>query len=102
MNKTKIILPKKGSLVTDLLGRTFKVGKWDFAPIPLLGIPDKFWPCQTRDRISGIAFTLFFDPNEPNSNYIMQIYNNDLKIHVRYDLEFIEYNPKEDMRKLRI
>lgn len=89
-----------GKYILDLLGRKFLVGDWEFYSIPLLGIPANYWPCKTRDRYTDIPVTLFFP--EDRSHYIMQIYNNELKIYVRYQVKFIEYIPKQDMRNIRV
>lgn len=91
---------KKGSIIIDLLGRKFKVGDWEFIPVPLIGIPKGYWSCLTRDRNTGIPITLFFP--EDRSHYIMQTYNPQLGVYIRYQVKFLEYIPSQDMRKIRV
>ena len=91
---------KIGKEILDLLGRRFKVGKWQFKTFALESIPENFSGCMTRDRLSDISLNLFIPPSE-DLDYIMMIYNPKLDIWVRYDLTFLEYVPTQDMRNIR-
>lgn len=88
-----------GKEILDLLGRKFRVGKWDICPLPLLGIPEDYAPCLTRDRLSDTQMILFISPDQ--SHYIMQTHNRD-GFYVRYQVEFLEYIPSQDMRNIRV
>lgn len=89
-----------GSYVIDLLGRKFQVGRWDFIPFSLSGIPKGYLSCYTRDRLTNISISLYYSPDK--SHYIMQTYNNDLKVWVRYKVKFVKYIPKQDMRNIKV
>ena len=92
---------KIGKEVLELLGRKFKLGKWQFITIALQGIPRDWTGCLTRDRYTECRFNLFSSPDKTKP-YVQFVHPEIPHLWVRYEATFLEYIPEQDMRNQKV